>query len=212
MNDWPAARPHRSNPPAGTIGIVLPIRDDLRIFKLAYHSILSFTDRRFMLTIVDNMSSIATCQYIDSIRKNHQINTLHHQKDNSLGAIWNLGVRFMFSYSTVWYAVVLTPTFVVEPFWLSRLARFLDKHQVVAPKSDGGLDHALAFTREFYDELGGFNETADPVIDIATKRQILTPPNVYMHKFIINGFDPRPEPSRAGRENQEALNASNSRP
>lgn len=205
MSEWPPyTRPFRASPPDGAVGIVLPIRDDVRFFKLAYHALLSFTDYRFMLTIVDNMSSMSTCQYLESIRKNHNVNILHHQKDNSLGSIWNLGMKFMFSYATVRYGVVLTPTMIVEPYWLSSLVRAIARpDQFYAPASNVGTTHALGFLRDAYEKANGFSETADPVLDIAQRAPLVPLHKVYVHKFKVNGFDPRRTDSER-QEKQEA--------
>ncbi len=193
VSEWPPyARPYRASPPDGAVGIVLPIRNDLRFFKLCYHSLLAFTDYRFMLTIVDNDSSIKTWQYLESIRRNHNINVLQYQKPHNLAGEWNLGLRFMLSFSTVRYAVCLTPTVVVEPCWLSTLIRRIEGNdKAYALKTNAGLQHAVGFSRGLYDKIGGFDETKDPVVDLALRAGIETLDAVYAHKFQQNGFDPR---------------------
>lgn len=196
MKEWPhGARPYRSNPPDGAVGIVLPIRNDMQFFKLCYHSLLAFTDYRFMLTIVDNESTIKTWQYLESIRRNHNINVLQYQKEHNLSGEWNLGLRFMTSFVTVRYAVCLTPTFVLEPYWLSTLVRRIDSDdKAYALKTNAGVQHAVGFSRGLYDKINGFNEKEDPVVDLALRAGFETIESVYAHKFQVNGFDPKGGP------------------
>lgn len=212
MSEWPPfTRPFRASPPEGAVGIVLPIRNDLRFFKLAYHALLSFTDYRFMLTVVDVESALPTLQYLESIRRNHHINVLQYQKEHNLGAEWNLGLRFMFSFAAVKYGLVMTPTVVVGPHWLSGLVRSLDTAEqagVVTPASNGDTDEALLFRRSLYEELGGFDETRiepDAFLAKTIDAGLHVPKvgSVYVHKFKSNGFDPRSEDVLA-REKQEA--------
>lgn len=205
MNEWPpSTKPFRASPPEGTVGIVLPIKDDLRFFKLAYHSILAFTDYRYMLTIVDNMSGIQTRQYLESIRKNHNINVLQYQKEHNLSAEWNLGLRFMFAYATVKYAVCVTPTIVVQPYWLSGIVKTLEsseKPDLVIPESNTNHNGLVAFRREAYERINGFDEKYDPISDVVERSMNVIRSRTYVHKFKVNGFDPRTEPVQ---EKQEA--------
>lgn len=201
----PSTKPCRASPPEGSVGIVLPIRDDLRFFKLAYHSILAFSDHRFMLTIVDNMSGIHTRQYLESIRKNHNINVLQYQKDHCLSAEWNLGLQFMFAFATVKYGVCLTPTVIAEPYWLSSLVRAIrSPDQFYAPQTNAGMVHALGFQRALYERLDGFDEAYDPVLDAAERVGISVVQEVYLHKFKTNNFDPRRDAYSVAQERQEA--------
>ncbi len=212
--EWPpSAKAYRSSPPEGTVGIALPIRDGLSFFKLCYHSLLAFTDYRFMLTVIDNMSGFQTRQYLESIRRNHTINVLQYQKPHNLAAEWNLGLRFMFSYATVHYGVVLTPTVVFEPLWLSSMIRAIQENLLygeAVPLSDGGADDVLLIRREAFELLGGFNEQSEsPVGDFHDRLIGLGRSQVtgitFVHKFRINSFDPkREEPQTPALETQEA--------
>jgi hypothetical protein len=206
---WPPfARPFRSSPPEGSVGVVLPVRDDLRFFKLCFYSLISFTDYRFMLTIVDNMSSLDTRQYLSSIRKNHAINILSFQKDHNLSAEWNLGLRYMFAFDSVRFGVCLTPTFVVDPYWLSSIVRAARERQCfVAPKSNAGVSHAIGFQRSVFEKIAGFDESIDPVVDAAQRGGIATVKDAYVHKFTMNNFDPRRADQTERRETQEANHA-----
>lgn len=218
MNEWPpSTKPFRASPPEGAVGIALPIKDDLRFFKLCYHSLLAFTDYRHMLTIVDNMSGFQTRQYLESIRRNHNINVLQFQKEHNLAAEWNLALRFMFSFASVKYGVVLTPTVVFEPFWLSATVRAAETNEVgiAVPCTDGEASDFLFFSREVYEELGGFKEESSaPALDFMARWIALpdrklggsTLSNAFVHKFKNHGFDPkREEPATAvAKETTEA--------
>ncbi|QOR55531.1 MAG: hypothetical protein UMS36scaffold28_21 [Phage 59_13] len=175
--EWPASsRPFTANPPPDTVGIVLPVRDNLRFVKLALHSILDFTAGRYMLTLVDNMSGFKTRQYLESARSNNPINVLQHQTSRSLSAIWNTGVRFMFAYSNVRYAVVLTPSVVMSPGWLGSMVKaanhnpttgLVNPHSVLSTHdrvlSGTDIEHVWPFCtlikRTLYERLSGFDET-----------------------------------------------------
>ncbi len=205
--DWPqTTRPVISNPSSGSVGIVLSIRDNLKFFKLAFHSIMDFTDYRYMLTIVDNMNPFSIRQYLESLRRNHPINVLQYQLEHSQGAEWNLGMRFMFAFLNVQYGVVMTPDVVVEPNWLSQIVKALNQGadtDLVIPASNEAPDavpsFCLAFKRATYERLNGFDEafhesgpTALDFIDRA-KTAGLRPfwsTQTYVHHFERNGWRP----------------------
>ncbi len=208
--DWPqTTRPVISNPPAGSVGIVLPIRDNLKFFKLAFHSIMDFTDYRYMLTVVDNMNGFSIRQYLESLRRNHPVNVLQYQQPHAQGAEWNLGIRFMFSFVNVQYGVVLTPDVVMEPNWLSRLIKGLNDgsgFDIAVPASNESPDvrpgFCMAFKRTAYERLGGFDEgfhesgpTAAEFIQRAIKADLRAFWSVesYVHHFDRNGWRPDEE-------------------
>lgn len=220
VESWPqSTKPYRANPPDGTVGIVLPIRDNLKFFKLAFHSLLDFTDYRFMLTIVDNMSGFQVRQYLESIRRNHPVNVLQYQQNHSQGAEWNLGLRFMFSFASVQFGVALTPDVVVEPNWLSRLVRTLNAREdqpIVSPYSNETLEprtlapvpanglqpFCVAFKRPAYETLGGFDEVfhdGRPCVqdfgDRASKAglPLLSDNGVFLYHFSRNPYHTEPE-------------------
>jgi len=198
--DWPPSmKPWRESPPEDSVGIVLPVRDNLRFFKLAFHSIADFTDHPYMLTIVDNMSAMETVKYLRSLRVNHYINILQHQKDHNLASIWNLGIRFMFSYSTVSYGLVLTPNIVTEPFWLSNLVIGLKRTRasLALPSMNVSAGDVFLFTRKAYSDVGGIPETDDPLADFSMEigkhgHAVHVEDKVCIHKFKQNGFDYKP--------------------
>lgn len=175
--EWPSStRPFTANPPPGSAGIVLPVRDNLRFVKLALHSILDFTNARYMLTLVDNMSGFKTRNFLESTRANHPVNVIQHQASRSMSAVWNAGLRFMFAYSNVEHGVVLTPSVVVTPGWLPRMVktyRTIPYVGVINPHSNSAthdqdmngtdIQHVWPFCalfgRALYERLGGFDET-----------------------------------------------------
>ena len=184
----------------------MPIRDDLKFFKLAFYSILSFTDYPYMLTIVDNMSGYSTRQYLETIRRNHQVNILQYQEPHSSAAEWNLGLKFMFSRSAVRYGVVLTPDIVVEPNWLSKLVNGIELAcSIISPRTNTDESEprafCTAFQRSAYERIGGFDELfheAGPTMvdfgDRARKAGFLSfnAPGVYVHHFARTGNQPDP--------------------
>jgi len=208
---WPqSTKPFLTNPPEGTVGVVLPIRDNLKFFKLAFHSILDFTDYRFMLTIVDNMSAFSTRQYLESIRRNHAVNVLQYQQAHAQGAEWNLALKFMFAFANVHYGVVLTPDVVVEPNWLSRMVRTLNEYPdaIVSPYHNHApngrvignqpqIDPApfcAAFKRTLYERASGFDEQfhcSGPVMqDFGVRARkagfrALCDNDIYVHHFEV---------------------------
>lgn len=210
IGEWPpSTRPCQTNPPEGTVGIVLPIRDNLKFFKLAFHSILDFTDHRYMLTIVDNMSGFMTRQYLESIRRNHPVNVLQYQQPHSQGAEWNLGMRFMFAFANVHYGVVMTPDVIVEPNWLSRMVKAMTNgagSDLIIPVSNEPAHIAgsfcSAFRRRAYERLSGFDElfhdngpTMRDFEDRARKADLrpFWTQEVYVHHFNRNGVRPDPD-------------------
>ncbi len=215
--DWPqTTRPVISNPPAGSVGIVLSIRDNLKFFKLAFHSIMDFTDYRYMLTIVDNMNGFSIRQYLESLRRNHSINVLQYQQTHAQGAEWNLGIRFMFAFLNIQYGVVLTPDIVMEPNWLSRLIKGLTDgagQDIVLPASNEPLQtvpgFCMAFKRAAYERLSGFNEsfhesgpTASDFIERAIKADLrpFWSTEAYVHHFERNGWRPDEDSLAKDRE------------
>lgn len=193
MNEWPpSTRPFRNNPPRGTIGVVLPIRDGLPFFKMTFHSILAFSDARYMFAIVDNMSGLQTRQYLEGVRRNHPVNVLQYQKDHNLSAEWNVGLRFLFAFANVEYGFCLTPTVVVPPLWLSQSILTIDAHEKpIQPQSNASFACAIGMKRALYEKLGGFDETKNPVLDWAFRGMAPISGGVYFHKFILNTFDAR---------------------
>jgi GT2 family glycosyltransferase len=180
QNEWPSStRPFLSNPPEGSIGIAIPMRDNLKFFKLTFHSILDFTDHRYVMAIVDNMSGFRTSEYLKYTPRNHNVNVLKYQKEHSLAAEANMAFRFMFAFASVKYGILVTPDVVVEPGWASRLIKTLTsdpKVGIVGPMTSHGpvpqrmgredttypaqsvSSFCMAFRRETYESVNGFDE------------------------------------------------------
>ena len=164
--------------------MVIPMKDNLKFFKLCYHSILDFTDYRYMLTIVDNMSTFSTRQYLDSIRRNHNINILSYQKDHNLAEEVDLAINFMFAFDQVKFGCVVMPTVIMEPNWLSRMVHDLNgaaNAQAIIPTHEGNNSGVILFKREAY--------TKDSrIMGVRTARS-----PVAVHRFvrspILEGFE-----------------------
>lgn len=180
LKDWPnSIPPFKSNPPKGSAGLVIPMRDGLKFFKLAFHSVLDFTDYPYTLTIVNNMSSYVTQKYLWAVSKNHPVNILPFQQDFNFAAEVNLGLRFAFSSPGVDFGVILNQDTVTEPEWLSRLLEpFQDSRTgLIGPVSNIAIPSqqrvkelgpaisvdrlsgfCMAIRRQTFEDLGGFDE------------------------------------------------------
>ena len=149
--DWPSSmNPYKSNPPENSVGIVIPMKDNLKFFKLAFHSVLSFTDYPYMMTIVNNMSSFSTEKRLRSLAYNHQINILNYQQDFNYSAEINLGLRYMFANPSVKYGLILNSDVVVEPYWLSNMVKNLNKVPeagIIGPMSNMAISEQMGLIR-----------------------------------------------------------------
>lgn len=173
--------PFYKNPPQNSVGIVIPMRDNLKFFKLAFHSVLSFTEHPYMLTIIDNMSSFTTKKYLRATQKNHNANVLSYQEDFNFAAQVNQGLRYMFSFPQVEYGIVLHSDVVVSQRWVSGLLNVMsldDSFGVIGPISNTSPDEqkqwvkggayapvksglssfCMMFKKEVFQILKGFDE------------------------------------------------------
>ena len=218
-NDWPpSSKPFRSNPPDGSVGIAIPIRDGLKFFKLTFYSVLDFTDWKNIVTLVDNMSGFQTVNHLDSLKRNHNINVLQYQEKHNLGAEANLAFRFMFSFAAVRFGALILPGVVLEPFWASRSIRHITGktdlgliapavgHQRFDPIPENSLSitetlgpDCLIFRREVFEGINGFSERAqddtEAVGDFcrrAAQKSWKSALNsrVSIHRFNLNGSRP----------------------
>ena len=140
QNGWPYSTPPcKTAPPENSIGIVIPVKDGLKFFKLCLHSVLYFTDHPYMLSIVDNQSGLRTKKYLLSITQNHAINVLRFDEEYNFAAEVNMGLRHVFSFPGIRYGLILNADCVVEPAWLSKLVDSFSKDMnigIVGPVSN----------------------------------------------------------------------------
>ena len=169
----------KKDPPENAVGIVIPMRDNLKFFKLAFHSVLSFTEYPYMLTIIDNMGTFTTKTYLRSIQKNHPINVIPYQEEFNYAAEVNVGMRYMFSSPSVQYGVALNSDVVVEPHWLSNMIQLINadpKIGIVGPVTNIAIEpqerrkcsmvwraehvsgFCMMFKRKVFESLEGFDE------------------------------------------------------
>lgn len=182
-NDWPqSTKPFRSNPPDGSVGIVIPMQNNLKFFKITFYSLLEFTDYRYMLTIVDNMSTFSTRQYLDSIRRNHNVNILQYQSEHNLSEEVDLAIRFMFAFQQVAYGCVVLPSMVMEPNWLSRMVNDLNAAdtQAVTPTHAGARAGSILFKRAAYQQGTKIMGVRTQKSQVVVHRMVRTP--------ILEGF------------------------
>lgn len=173
--------PYKDNPIPNSVGIVMPMRDGLPFFKLAFHSVISFTDYPYTFTIVDNMSGFKTKKYLHALSRNHPINILRYDREFNYAAEVNLGLHFTFRNPQVKYGLILNADVVVEPHWLSSLisemefrkehnigligpvsnvankpqTSYREHNQAIVPYLSG---FCLVFKREVFDKVRGFDE------------------------------------------------------
>ncbi len=204
---------YKEKPPQGTVGIVIPMRDNLKYFKLAFHSVLSFTDVPFVLTVVDNMSTFTTRQYLSNLQKRHKIHVLHYQEDFNYGSEVNLAMHHMFKNNAIDYGLCLNSDTVVEESWLSRLLSsftIFPKCGIVGPVSNIAIPaqqvkkasalynpeyvsgFCMIFRRKVFDQLNGFDERyvggcyEDQDFCVRARArgwQIIINTSVYIHHF-----------------------------
>ncbi len=125
MVTFDGLEPSQTDLPPGSVGVVIPVRDGLPFFKLALHSVLSFSDHPYRLAVVDHLGGLATKRYLRSVAQNHAVDVLRYDEPFNFAAEANLGLRHVFQDPAVRFGLVLNADAVVEPRWLSRLTATL---------------------------------------------------------------------------------------
>jgi hypothetical protein len=184
--------PIKHSPPANTVGVVMLMSGDLKKFKFAFHSVLSFTDYPYMLTVVESMQTLTVRTYLRSIQKNHPINVLMHNDKLDGAAQLNLGLKYLFANASVKFGCVISDGVIVEPEWLSPLvARMMGEEatvnrlgliHVVAPCRANGSTDMTFFRREVFEEVGSYsNSFSQLAVEAGFNTELA--PGVMVHKM-----------------------------
>jgi len=158
-NGWPhSIQPLLKDFPENSVAIVMSVRDNLKFFKLAFHSIMSFTSHPFHFVIIDNLGSFPTKNYLKRLQKNHPIHVIQYPNEFNFAAQLNLGFNYSFTFSQIKYGLAIHSDAVVEPNWINKLLHALARESAggcVGPETG---DHYLLFKREVFHKLSGFDE------------------------------------------------------
>ncbi len=179
-NVWPHSTPPcRKDPPANTVGVVIPLRDGLKFVKLNLYSVLYFTAHPYMLTLVDNQSGLKTKKFLRSFSQNHAVDVLRYDHEFNFAAEVNLGLRHAFAKGAR-FGLILNADAVVEPDWLNVLVELLLASKevgAVGPVSNVGMpEHThpregaaeevarlsgfcMLIRKEAFESVGGFDES-----------------------------------------------------
>lgn len=164
------------------MGIVIPVRDRIKFFKLCLHSVLGFTDVPYTIVVVDNQCGFKMRNYLQSCEKNHGIKVVRYDSDFNFAAEVNLGLLKAFENPNVEYGLVLNSDAVVSPFWLSNMMevmKFPENANVgmVGPVSNAAIKEqslmkgdmvvessrlsgfCLLLRRKMFQDLSGFDES-----------------------------------------------------
>lgn len=177
-DEWPhVLPPYKNNPRMWTVGIVMPVRSNVRFVKLAYYSIRYFTGHPYMFSFVNNQSNIETKKAMIGLSKNHSVWCLDDHREYNKGALLNFGLRHSFQWSNVRYGCIVDSDIIVSPNWMLNLIANFRRDEGLGICSPGtgnisddnynGVHSSCAiFRREVYEQLNGFDEKNDkPVKD-----------------------------------------------
>lgn len=173
----PSVKPGRGALPNNSVAVVMPVRADMDSFKLAFYSVVSFTDYPFAFTVVANMPAGHALKVLKSSASNNGVGVVDYSEINRAASI-NLALRQLFLREGVNFGCVLSPDVVVEKGWLRRLVETLADHPtagIVAPTLPVGClsqAHGMApaveevpmvqdvflFRRQTYLAVDGFDE------------------------------------------------------
>lgn len=162
-SEWPrSVAPSRDNPPGYSVGIVIPVKNGLKFFKLCFHSILNFADHPHTITVVDNQSNLKTKDYFRIQAQNHGISVVRYDEDFNYAAEVNRGLRAAFAARSIHFGLVVQADVVVGPEFLSRLVLPFAEEERLGVSAPGGGDPieaaCLIFRRRVFEEVGGFDE------------------------------------------------------
>lgn len=156
---WPHSIPPQLKEfPENSIAIVMCLRDNLKFFKLAFHSVISFTAHPYLFVLIDNMSSFTTKNYLKRLQKNHPICVIPFTQEFNFAAQLNLGFNYAFTFPQIKYGCVIHSDVVVEPNWVNKiLGRFtFDGKPGCSVPAKG--DHWIVFRREVFANVKGFDD------------------------------------------------------
>lgn len=162
--------------PDGTVGIVVPMRNGLRFFKLLFYSLLYFTDRPWALVVIDNMSDLPVKKALRSMSViaernaageqvvSSRFTVLRYDKPFNFAAECNMGLEFLFQNRRIKFGCILNSDAVVEPEWLSKLMltfglESLPNLGLVGPVSNQAIPEQNKLKQELFEEtarLSGF--------------------------------------------------------
>lgn len=174
--------------PENSVAVVMCIRDNLKFFKLAFHSVISFTSHPYHFVIVDNMSSLSTKSYLKRLQNNHAFHVIPYPNEFNYAAQLNLGFNYSFTFPPIKYGLAIHSDAVVEPNWLNKLLLKIARDAKCGALFPSQGDHWLLFKRESYAAVGGFDE------------------KYHSHSFVLRDFANRIEKTGFSSQEEQDIN------